>query len=197
MLMFLFLLDDKDKKRNEFIDVLIEKYNKQIYNHIYSMIYLKSKDEINYCLNGIYIAAFKNYNKIKNYKDLLPWLLRVAANITITENRKYMIRGKHQVHINSETEDLINNIPDSSISTDEKVVNEIVYNDYIKNNRADEILSSLSPEELKLYKLKYDEKLADAEIAVIMNIPLNTVKTKIRRLRNKIERMVYDENDKD
>lgn len=186
--------DDKGKQRDEFINSLAKRYKRQLFNKIYSMIYWKSKDEILYCLNGVYIAAFNNYEKLKEYDDCLMWLMNVAEKITITQNRKYARYAKHNVRIDSETQEMVHNIPDSSANIDERVVNDMVYNEYVKNNRVEEILTSLSPEERELRRLKFIENLTDAEIAAELHMPLNTAKTKIRRLKEKVEHMVYDES---
>lgn len=195
---FIFSIADSncnDREINDFINFLIKSHKNHIFNYIASIIYLKSSDEISYCLNGVFIAAAQNYNKLKNFNDCLSWLLNVARNITITENRKYITRTKHHVYIDSlECERIIIDITDISSNPEEIVINEMISEQYEEEDKAGEILRSLTPEERELRQLKFVEKLKDATIAEKLNMPVNTIKTKLRRLKIKIKNMVYSEN---
>lgn len=50
-----------------------------------------------------------------------------------------------------------------------------------------EILSTLSPRELELFKLKHESLLTEQECAIAMEISLGTVKSMSQRIRDKIE----------
>lgn len=112
-----------------------------------------------------YMIAFKKLKSLKDNKKFKPWLNKILVN------RCNAIYNKQSNKI-----ELMDEIP----SKDESM-NDI--NDKIDFGR---ILQPLNKEDQKIFELRFQDRLSIKQIANVLNINENTVKTKLNRGRKKL-----------
>ncbi|MBN1114206.1 MAG: RNA polymerase sigma factor [Oligoflexia bacterium] len=122
----------------------------------------------------------KIYKKIKNFKtdsNIRVWIFKIALNTSLDLYRKRK----------SYTAKILSFITDTLFdrSTDDSANREI-------RDTAQKIMAGLSEEERNLIVLSAIEGLTFEEISEITNINVNTIKTKLRRMRERLGG-AYDE----
>lgn len=142
-------------------------------------IRLKSIDDINEAIQKTIINIYKNINKIRNDKYFKTWAIKILINET---NKLYKI-NKKKMNI-SEISTIENNIYiDNEIN---KLEEELDFKILIKNLNDDEKL---------ILTLKYNSEYSLQDISKILNMNVNTVKTKYLRLKEKLKKNYYERND--
>lgn len=124
-----------------------------------------SRDED--CADAMQEAIFKAYQKIHTLKEaryFKTWLLRILMN------ECYQLLRKRKNHT-------------SFNGLDEPSANEHGYEEI----EIHQLLDVLPSEDKQLLKLYYINDLSIQDLAIILDIPENTVKTKLRRAREKMK----------
>lgn len=117
----------------------------------------------------------KIYRNLKNFKfrsAFKTWVYRIAVNTAINHYRKFIKEAKNRVDYDSTTK----YFPDTS-STAEGVSQ----ND--NEARLNALLEMLSPEHKACLILREIEGLRYQEIAAVLKIPVNTVRSRLKRAR--------------
>lgn len=141
-----------------------------------------STEDIDDCVEEVFVVVVKNVGKIKQHPNKEAWLSMVAKNVTENFNRKF---------INN-----LNKAPlyDNDMPVDEYVINKLENERIKKKVAVMRLLGSLSDDYKKIYFLRYSRELSYNKISEITGICLNTVGTKISRLnkllRSEIEKTV-------
>ncbi len=148
-------------------------YYKYIVNRYYSFVYqlIKRKvfniDDIDDLTQNVFIGFYKNINKFNQLKPVKPYLYQIVLN----ELKMYYRRYKKTLSLNE-------NIKVGDDDFLEKIINqESLLEKIFLNEKEKRII------DLLLTGYRYQE------IGQKLKIPLNTVKSIIRRLRLKIKRM--------
>lgn len=116
---------------------------------------------------------------------LLPWLFKVAVN------KYYDLRRKNSRHIHlSIHEDIF-----KENLTDNKLVEDLLLDSEQKEEIL-EVLNSISDIHKNLLILKYDMNLPYKEIAELLGINENTVKTYLFRAREQFKKVWRDKHEK-
>ncbi len=149
-------------------EMLIREYKTTMYR--VSKTILKQDED---CADAIQEAILKAFHSIKTLKEpkyFKTWLLRIVMNecYTIIRKQKKVIQ--------------LDQVPESS-SLEEG---------YSKIETK-ELLYSLSEEDASVLKLFYIKDLPIKEIAEVMDIPENTLKTKLRRAKKRAQLQVKEE----
>ena len=115
---------------------------------------------------------------VRNRKNIKPWLVMVAGNATLD----YLRRKKPAVPVQQ-------NIP-SRVTTNPR---------YLAQQKElrlliERVLDALPARETLLFKLSYLQGMTHREISEMLNIPLNTVSTVIKRARDKIASKIRGNN---
>ncbi|ALC91722.1 RNA polymerase subunit sigma-24 [Bacillus sp. FJAT-18017] len=125
-----------------------------------------SRDED--CADAIQEAIMKAFQNIHNLKEpryFKTWLIRILLNEC------------HQLHRKRK----------NLVSIDELAEPSSMENGYEKIE-VEQLLDMLPLEEKQLLKLFYIEDLSIHDLSLILDIPENTVKTKLRRAREKMQK---------
>lgn len=158
---------------------LVQRYSGLVYNIIYRMTNNRELSEE--MTQEAFMKAYKNLRTYDTARPFRPWLLRIASNATLSELRK---RGRHQATS-------LDELQESGFSVENEP------NRHIQPGHGDEISTSLERSEAsqqvlkamdKLdprYKqallLRYQQDLSYEEVAEALEVPLNTVRTWLRR----------------
>lgn len=126
--------------------------------------------------DAIQETMIKSYNHLKRLKDnckFKSWIIKILINEC---NSIYQKKNKKNKIINKiETHKLLNNTEDAIQSSNSKIDFDILIN-------------CLNYEEKIIITLFYNNKYTCSEISKILNINVNTVKSKITRTKEKIRK---------
>ena len=161
----------------------IEKLIKEYSNYLYKIInnigggYLSTED-IEEIIVDVFIAIWKNQTKLDENKNMKPYISAIAHNLT-----KKKLSKLHP------------DIKFIELEENTKYYSEN-YFDNIENamniEKLNNILSTLSLEEYKIFTKFYYNSKKCKEIANELNISEMKVKTKLHRIRNKIKKKLKE-----
>lgn len=110
----------------------------------------------------VFLKLYRNVGRIQSGSHLTFWLRRVAAHRCIDQLRRMR-------HLGIPVDDA----PDLLVLADE--------HDHLLHRRLKHLVASLPPKQRLAVILRYEEELEPQEISAVMRIPLNTVKSHLRR----------------
>ena len=157
------LIRDRNQKAFAY---LYDNYSKALFGVIDSII--KNQEESEDVLQNTFLKIWNNFDSYDASKGrLYTWMLNVARNLAIDSTR-----SKH--------EKIKNKIQEPSDSVYHK------NNLYIEDKTHEtiglkKIVSSLKEDHIEIIELAYYQGYTQDEISKILNIPLGTVKTKVRQ----------------
>lgn len=151
--------------------VLYNKYVKQIHSYIYKLTNdSKLSEEVT---NDVFFEVWNSAEKFQGKSKVLTWIFGIAHNKTINELRK-----KKEISVDPEE---LMNVVSKDMETEELMM---------KKDREKQIksaLDQLSPEHRTVVELTFLQGLSYKEIAVIMDCPVNTVKTRMHYAKEKLK----------
>lgn len=164
--------------KEAFIEVILL-IKEELYNIAY--IKLNNIEDVNDVIQDTMINAFKNINKLKETKYFKTWIIKILINEC---NRFYREKYKRIDLFNKILKKTDTNIVDLTI---ENIVEKLDYKtDY------DSLIRKLKPNEQTIIILYFCNNFTKKEIAEILNISVNTVKTRLRRAEEKIKKFRED-----
>ena len=122
---------------------------------------IQAKSDGDDILQEIAISAYKNMSEIKNPESFKSWILKIAANKCNDFYRK--LAKRHEIPFDEITDNIISK---SRYGISETQV-------------VRETLSNLPDKDKQILFLYYFKNKPQAEIALILNIPLGTVKSRL------------------
>lgn len=151
----------KDGDISAFMTILKEK---EVLIYKISFSYTKNSYDAEDCISEASIKAFDKLNQLRNEEKFYCWFISILINVC-----RKNIKNK----ITSSSEEEVNQVMDefSFQSIDDKIIIE-------------ELLSKLKRDERDILALRYLKDYPINEIAIIMDLPLSTIKTKIYRSLN-------------
>lgn len=161
----------KNGNKEAFLE-LMNLMEKELYGII--SVRLNNIEDIQDVTQETIIKAFKEIKKLKCNNYFKTWFVRIAINeCNILYRKKYKQDKLYNI---------INN----------KIKYETIYD--IENSVTEwldftNIVSSLNKDELLILTLYYSYEYNTTEIAYILNKSINTVKSKLFRVRNKLKEM--------
>ena len=150
---------------NEAFNNLIVEYQEILYKIAKSR--LNSEDDICDVVQNTLISAYKSLNTLKNDKYFKTWLIKILIN----KCNDFYIKNNQNV------------IPFENISNNEEAI----------NNGIDYLIENLNKNEQTILTLYYLEGYSEKEISEIMNINYSTIRTNIRRAKEKIAKNLEKE----
>jgi RNA polymerase sigma-70 factor (ECF subfamily) len=138
---------------------------------------LKNRAEAEEALQEIFVAVWEKASSYSsNHGKATTWLITMARNRAIDALRSRQRREK--LHISAHTESFLNNPahepPDSPLIAAERAI------------EVHQALKSL-PEEMRVVlEMAFFHSLTQTEIAEILNEPLGTIKSRIRRAMERV-----------
>ncbi|MBI2641809.1 RNA polymerase sigma factor [Candidatus Roizmanbacteria bacterium] len=142
---------------------VVKRYTQQIYYYVYKKIY--NKDDVDDIVQNAFLKFYKAINRFDLSKKILPYLFEITKN-----EMKMYYRSR-----------------DKTVSLNEAIAGSIKTANTVEQVNIDQLLSFLSKEEKKAFKL-LGEGYTYQEITKKLKKPLNTVKTIIRRGRLKMKK---------
>ncbi len=156
-------------------DYLYENYSRAIYGVIFKVI--TNEDDAQDLVQDVFVKVWNNITQYDNSKGrLFTWMLNIARNAAIdkTRSKEFKKDAKNQSLDNSVG--IINGRHSESMSVD--------------HIGLDKLVAGLKEDQRILVELIYLKGYTQAEVAEMLELPLGTVKTRIRNailsLREKV-----------
>ena len=171
------LVEEAKLGNNEAFEQLIEENKLKMYKVAKSI--LKNEDDVCDAIQNALMSAYTNLNKLQNDQFFSTWLIRILIN------KSYDIANKNQR--------LYTNVTD----IDEYNTNESLksYDSYNSESLVENVLTKIDDDLKTITVLYYYNDYSVNEIAMILDIPEGTVKSRLSRARNKIYEIIKSEED--
>lgn len=174
--------------RREEIDAILESceiYRNQLIQ--YCLQYFECEYEYaEDCVQDAYVALFENLNngiEIKNYK---AWLYTVVLNYKNKTIKDKLKRNEYDFKSNAEKDAALNNTSYEPNYLDDIITDEMIEEQALK------IISSLNPDERKLYVSYYLKHKKLKDIANDLGVSPPTMRKRHTALKRKIKQKVKD-----
>jgi len=154
-------------------DELVKEYLPLVYHYVARLTHTTSLAED--ITQETFIKAWKYIKRFDTTKPFHPWLMRIARNAALDALKRHktpafsFLSADEQSHIES--------LPDNNLTPHQKA-EQTETTAYVNH-----ILSTLKPTEQEVLSLHYQEELSISEIAEVLQVPLETVRTRLRRAR--------------
>ena len=161
---------------------LIERYKNAIFR--FALSFCKKYEDAEDIAQITFVKVYEHLPKSKIHLSFKPWIFTICANLCKNLARKKTSLTFSQLEYTNaegETQSIINTIEDKTENIQDKI-----YKKQIKDpvKKAIEDL----PNKYKLViTLRYFDNLSYNEISEILTLPVNTIKTHIKRAKKKLE----------
>ncbi|MGG0668242.1 sigma-70 family RNA polymerase sigma factor [Lederbergia citrisecunda] len=168
---------DKDEKEQLLEKVMIE-YGNELVRLAFS--YVKEVENAKDIVQNAFIKCYKNLDSFRYDAQLKTWLYR----ITINECKDYLKSWNYKM---VQVKSFVNETAKSILPSTEKAVIDKYNNEEIKDT-----IFSLPKVYREVVYLYFYESLKTEEISEVLDIPVNTVKTRLRRAKQRLEPMIKE-----
>jgi RNA polymerase sigma-70 factor (ECF subfamily) len=166
---------------------LVNRYLPQVYNFLYRMT--QNADTSEEIAQEAFVKAFRNIKSFDRSRPFRPWILRIASNAAISELRKQ----SKLVSLNALEEE--GAWGEADHQKDEDIV--VSLERKLSSEEVMKVMEQLDVKYRQVLLLRYQQELSYEEIAQALEIPLNTVRTWIKRglekLKNEVKEMALYE----
>jgi RNA polymerase sigma-70 factor, ECF subfamily len=154
-------------------EVLVARHERMVFG--LALHVLHDRDTAEEVAQEVFLQLYRNLSQIESDAHLVFWLRRVASHRAIDVARH--ARGKRQVALD-----------------DARALSLIRYDrDPLLERHLQELVAELPPRARTVVVLRYQEDLDPTDIAALLGVPLNTVKSQLKRaltvLRARAERL--------
>jgi RNA polymerase sigma-70 factor, ECF subfamily len=175
--------DDKNliqrylKGENKAIDVLIEKYFKQIYSFVYKNV--GSQGDAEDITQDVFVRVWKNLKKFDQKRNFKPWIFQIAKNASID-----FLRKKKTIPFSRfENEEGKNILLENLVSPGLDIL-EILNNKRVLAS----VTAGLNEKDKKIINLRHSDGMSFKEISETLKQSINTTKSRYRRIIIDIKR---------
>ena len=163
--------------------VLYTRYNAGVKSHI-SRYVVQKEDIEDICLES-FQKAFSQIGSYNPEYKFSTWLYRIARNTAFDHLNKHD-REKNNMPTTSINEDIaeLKELPASMHNPEEDIINQQEYDKWLTN------IEKLKEDYRTVAKMNLIDNFGYKEIADALDMPINTVKTKIRRAKAQLLKMM-------
>ena len=168
---------DREEKDYVLEKIMIE-YGNELVRLAFS--YVKDAESAKDLVQNTFIKCYKHLDSYRYDAQLKTWLYR----ITINECKDYLKSWNYKM---VQVKSFVNETAKSILPSTEKTVIDKYNNDEIKDT-----IFSLPKVYREVVYLYYYDSLKTEEISEVLDIPVNTVKTRLRRAKHRLESMIKE-----
>lgn len=152
---------------------LLNKYSRPVHSLILKVV--RNKEDAEELAQDVFIKVFRHLSSFKGDCSFSTWIYRIAYNTAISEVRK----KKYEFLAIEETQ--IENVSEEEMA---EVLGQTNVNFLL--DKLDNALALLSPDERGVILLFYMQEKKMEEIALITELSVSNIKTKLHRIRKKL-----------
>jgi RNA polymerase sigma-70 factor, ECF subfamily len=160
-------------------DVLVKRYQDRINNLCRYM--LENRQDAEDAAQDTFLKAYRNLNAYRPSASFYTWLYRVAVNTCLDHKRKISLRS---LWFLSDNEDRADSFPSNIPSP------EAAYSNKQSMQSLRSALNKLSKKLRVVIVLKELDRLSYEEIAEILEVSVGTVKSRISRAREELQKNI-------
>ena len=154
-------------------DILYKKYSSRIFKFAFSI--LKSADESENIVQDVFLNLWENRNKVEKNSSIKYYIFTITYNSSISVIRKKVQETKFLDYLKTLQQ------PDQEPENLELEYNELT-------SKLNDIINALPKRQKEVYLLHKIEGLKYQEIAVKLNISVNTIENHMSRALNTIRK---------
>jgi RNA polymerase sigma-70 factor, ECF subfamily len=168
-------VNDLNRDKNQIVEftLLFNKYKKRLFNYVLKMSgdRMQSDDIV----QNVFIKLYQNLDLIRNKDSVLAWLFKSARNELYSLYRNTKLK---KLYMESEDYDKIEKEADFSLSEEieNKELNAIIMKE----------LENINPDQKEIFVLKEYSGLSYKEIAFLIEIDEELVKSRLYKVRQKL-----------
>lgn len=155
---------------------LVAQFTPQVYRLALRM--LRSDAESQDACQEAFMRIYKSFDSYDPTRPLSPWISRITYHVCLRR-----LQSSAALASRNSSEDELSGLPDPGSPNPERMA---------QHSEASEILelalSELSAQDQALIAMRYHQGLSDSEVAEATDMPVNTVKTRLFRARNKLKK---------
>jgi len=170
------ILDSEEK--NYFLEKIMIEYGNELVRLAFS--YVKDKEIAKDLVQNTFIKCYNNLDSFRFEAQIKTWLYR----ITINECKDYL-KSWHYKMVQAKS--FINETTKAVLPSIEKTVI-----DKYKEEEIKDIIFALSKIYREVVYLYYYDSLSTEEIAEVLGVSVNTVKTRLRRAKQRLGPMIKE-----
>lgn len=168
-----------DREEKDYIlEKMMIEYGNELVRLAFS--YVKDTETAKDMVQNTFIKCYKNLDSFRFDAQIKTWLFR----ITINECKDHLKSWNYKM---VQVKSFINETAKSILPSTEKTVIEKYNNEELKDT-----IFSLPKVYLEVVYLYYYDSFTTEEIAEVLDIPVNTVKTRLRRAKQRLESMIKE-----
>ena len=153
---------------------LVIRHSGLIYNFILKRV--SNRELAEDLTQEVFVNVYRSLRKFDCQRSFKPWILRIASNTIISNSRKVQVRPQTVSISELQEHDSYKDWADSPLTDPQNQLER-----KILSESAEQAISKLEARYQETLQLRYIQELSYAEIAKIKGIPLNTVKTWVKR----------------
>ncbi len=156
---------------------LLERYSVPVFSLIVKIV--GSREDAEELTQDVFVKAFRSLSSFRGESKFSTWIYRIAYNMAISATRK---KKKEFTAID---ETMMLNVPDES----EEILSEKITSEE-QISYLERALEQLPPKDKGLILLYYKESKSMEEVAAITGLTVTNVKTRIFRVRKKLQLLI-------
>ena len=135
----------------------------------------ETKEDAEEITQDVFIKIYRNLKNFKFSSSFKTWVYRIAVNTALNHRKKELKQQEYRARLGHDCETEITSCQSNDLEDKEE-----------SRHQADEFLAQLSADQRICVVLRNIEGLSYQEIADILNININTVRTRLKRAREKL-----------
>lgn len=168
----------------EAYETLISRFQQPVYNLVYRL--MNDPADAADVTQEVFLKVFRRICSFKGNSSLKTWIYRIAVNESYNHRRWFARHHKHEVGLNREDD---SRIYESTFADHGRSPFDLTL-DHETRALVEEALAKLNPNFRAVVVLRDIEDLSYDEIALVLDISLGTVKSRILRGREALRRIL-------
>ena len=152
---------------------VVKQYQKEVINFLYRLV--GNRFEAEDLAQDTFIKAYKKFDSIKDSQKMCSWLLSIARNTAVD-----FFRSHKEKNVALDNTILENWVIDNAVQFEAQVINVEL------SKELQSCISLLQPEDQTIIRLLYFEGFSYKEIAELMRMNDNTLKSRLHRARKEL-----------
>ena len=164
-------------------EILVQRYKNPLMNYIFS--FLGDYEACADIVQETMIKVFRNKDSYKSIAKFSTWIYTIAGNLARTEYQRRKRRNIFSINSYGDDNETFD-IPDESARPD------VIVDSGIKDEIIQKALLKVSDSYREMVILRDIQDLSYEEIAEVTGITVGTVKSRINRGRNQLQKLLKD-----
>lgn len=167
---------------------LVKTYQNKVYMLAYR--YMSNEDDANDMAQEAFIKAYRSLRSFKGDASFGTWIYRITTNVCLDElrrrKRKIVPLSLDEPLATLDGDDIEREISDHSMAAD------VIYEKKEFSQNIQMLLDEMKPEHKSVIVLRDIMDLSYEEIAVVLDCSIGTVKSRISRARNLLQKKITE-----